>query len=244
MNNKRTFPLDFGRLVSIQHPKVIVDSNDDYLFIHPAHENYEGAHFAMRLRYDSCVEYETIYRESYLKRKTLFHDDTEREIQDNALFGFLANAYSLFESFFFKIFMLGAIAKSNVEEFDKDEERVDATSTIHIFIKYFVEDSITNEMQSIYHSDRRKQLYLLRNIFTHRALPQRPIRLLDAEQNIFPANNYEYISYGYISDGEKKKGKYLLDANTLSVEMDWIDGSMQRLAKGYAEFIDNHFSNQ
>lgn len=243
---KTSFPLAFGTYLSIEHPKVSTPTSDPKKNSYPiAYKLYKDSYQAIRIRFDSCVVHEKTFSDSYKKKVMAFHDDGEVAIQNNALYSFFMNAHSFFESFYFMMFTLGAMAV-NKKAFNVEEHRISPGLTKALYLKYFPNDAITKDLSSILSSKNYQRICNMRNILSHRCQPSRIMRL-DGRLNS-PQTRRSYMEYmdnthqTYEAKKRRTLDNFELSDDSLLKLLKWIAKQRDVLCIGYDKYINAHFS--
>jgi hypothetical protein len=139
---------------------------------------FQGAWNAVAYRYKAMIEYDEGFTASIL---TDGRGPAEplRYRQERDLFGFVSNAYSMFDAIHYAMYVVGSFVDTNHFKLsdDEDERNVNFSNTKKAFAAAFDSDPINQHFSSFANDPVRRDLDSIRNMFTHRASPPRAFRL-------------------------------------------------------------------
>ena len=99
--------------------------------------------------------------------------------QERDLFGFVSNAYSMFDAFHYGMYAVGAFVDSAHFKLasPEDERKVTFGTTSRAYASAFNGDPIIDHFLAYWSDPARQDLDVIRNMLTHRAVPPRAFRL-------------------------------------------------------------------
>jgi hypothetical protein len=139
----------------------------------PTHPQFIGAWSAVSHRYKALAEYDERFTRSIEKGPARTHEVRHEEERD--LFGFASNVYSVFEAFHYGMFAIGAFIEPNIFVLatPSDETKVSVAATHKKYAEAFPSDPVLASFKDYLDDPARRDLSLLRNVLTHRAVPPR-----------------------------------------------------------------------
>ena len=99
--------------------------------------------------------------------------------QERDLFGFVSNAYSMFDAFHYGMHAIGTFLDPTYFKLasPEDERKVTFGSTSRAYASAFNGDPIVDHFLAYWSDPARQDLDVIRNMLTHRAVPPRALRL-------------------------------------------------------------------
>jgi hypothetical protein len=140
------------------------------------HVHFAGAWNALSYRYLSLIEHGDAFTASIVVHGAA-PDAQRRYQQERDLFGFFSNGFSVFESFFYGMYAIGALldpARFPLET-PADQQRVTPARTVDAYSKAFPVDRILDAFRCFVNDSAYKECREIRNVLTHRSAPGRTI---------------------------------------------------------------------
>jgi hypothetical protein len=141
---------------------------------HANYGHYAGASNAVAYRFKAAIEYGDAFALS-LKTHSTAPAPQGRYNQEKFLFGFFSSGFSVLESVFFELFVLGAFvapAKFPLAT-PQDQQLVTPKRTLVAFTSAFPADPILKTLTAVFADPGYQAFRETRNILTHRAAPGR-----------------------------------------------------------------------
>lgn len=138
------------------------------------YEHYAGAWNALAYRYRAAVDHGNIFVKLF-KVNGATPPPEERYEQERTLFDFFSSSFSVFESTFYGLFVIGAFLVPSGFPLStaKEQQKVSPTTTQNSFSHTFPNDQILNVFAELFGDPHYKELREVRNILTHRTAPGR-----------------------------------------------------------------------
>lgn len=144
----------------------------------PLYQHYAGAWNALAIRFRAAFEYGDNFVESF-KAHGAVPPPEERYDQEKMLFNFFNSGFSVIESTFYALYVIGAFLKPGDFPLTtmKNQKDVSPQSTERVFAKSFPKDPILSTFQQLFSDQEYIQWRDYRNILTHRTAPGRLIQV-------------------------------------------------------------------
>lgn len=141
---------------------------------HGSYEHYAGASNAVAYRFKAAIEYADAFALS-LKTHGTAPVPEERFNQEKLLFGFFSSGFSVLESVFFELFVLGVFVAPGKFPLatPQDQQNVTPKRTQTAFASAFPGDPILTTFAAVFGDAGYQGFRETRNILTHRAAPGR-----------------------------------------------------------------------
>ena len=180
----RDFPV--ASFQAVQNTLQPIAQTQNELYVH-----FAGAWNAISYRYLSLAEYGEVFTNS-IKLHGSSPPAVERYNQERALFGFFNNGFSVFESFFYGMFSIGALLRpeSFAISTPADQQRITPVRTVDAYSKAFSGDTILSALSAVINDSALKEYREIRNILTHRSAPGRTF-FLSAGSDEAPASQWK-----------------------------------------------------
>ena len=142
------------------------------------HFQFHGAWNAVAYRFRAVTDYDHSFTASIRLHGPGAAQPT-RYSQERDLFGFVSNAYSMFDAFHYGMFAIGSflVPATFPLSTPDDERKVNFGSTSRAYASAFNGDPIVGYFATFSSDPVRQDLDAVRNMLTHRAVPPRAFRL-------------------------------------------------------------------
>ncbi len=169
--NGLVMPTDFPR-----DPFEAVQKKLDQCSMQLEYGLFIAAWNAVSYRYHGLVDYDKDFTASLIKHGP-GPGQPLRYHQERDLFGFFANGVSIFDSYCFAMFAVGAILIPSKFSL-ADERKIDWKSTANAYNVSFPDDAMPVVLDRLWVDPAYADLREIRNVLTHRAVPPRHHSLL------------------------------------------------------------------
>jgi hypothetical protein len=171
----------------------------------------------------------------------------KRREQNQILFDFFSNALASFESFCCGSYFVGAALDPVLFHFGtpvhstlKKLKGIYPKSTLESYMAFAPDSAFTNQLADCLGSDEYRLSDAMRNLLVHRFVPGRSIRLSTHRRNIPDGIDLDLwykgdVSRIYGGTFPEPPWEFDLDANCLVRQRDWIDNTIDGLAKQLTE---------
>ncbi|MDO8566097.1 MAG: hypothetical protein Q7S04_02870 [Candidatus Moranbacteria bacterium] len=191
---------------------------------HLLYEHYAGAWNALAYRFRASMDHGDAF-------VLLFNSNgptpppEERYMQEKALFDFFSAGFSVFESTFYGLYVIGAFLSPTLFSLSsqKEQQQITPNRTRDTFTRAFPSDPILNTFSALFMDPEYQKWREIRNVLTHRTAPGRRI----------------YVSIG--SDDapptEWKLNNSVLDASIVTNGKSELSRLLTCLLEGSAKFV-------
>jgi hypothetical protein len=163
--------------------------------------------------------------------------------QDQILFDFFSNASAAFESFCCGSYFLGAVLDPSNFKFAipekgwlKELPKIGPERTLKSYKAFAPNSKFTEQLHDCLNSTEYKVIAMMRNLLVHRVAPGR-IRQLSSNLDVMDLDVWfkGEVSRFYTTNLPAPESVFEVDDDCLARERDWIDNSIDGLAKELAE---------
>lgn len=218
------FPREvYNRIAHRIHEKFYVTGKSPELATH-----FNDAWMAVGYRFITLTEHDANFQAS-IKRAGSNPPRLEHYIQERELYGFFVTGLTVIESFYYSAYVLASII--NADGFPMDDlKSIRIGTTANKFMKYFAQEKIARELDSLRNDNAFKQWSFTRNVLAHRVNPARKITV-----TLWPlkGNSLQEVSW--------TEGEIIIDKDTTASRRTWLADNMAKLIAELDTFTHNKF---
>jgi hypothetical protein len=185
---------------------------------HAMYDHFGGAWNSLAYRYCGAVDSGLLFV-GLLEKHGTTPEPQERYLQEKAIFEFFSSGFSVFESFFYGMYSIGAFIDpvNFVLTSPRDQQRVSPSSTKQAYDRTFAGNSILVVFDKLFADPDYQRWREIRNILTHRTAPGRRIYVSLGSDDMPPVEwklNNTPLNASIVSDGTRDLSRILTNLIT------------------------------